>query len=220
MSSTFSVGAMNQLADALEKAGFTPEHITKLKQFKDLELIRDLLDGKATITTKAVETLIQHISSVTIHAQDRFFAKEGFKLKSDGGPCSYLGDNFEKWFLQGDGKVEEPIPEMVLDYAKLLRSSKDGSVITSLGGEKVVEAKLSSILCLMSQQEKGQDGTLITNGYANIFYVEDINGALRAVRVVWEGDGWGVSACSVEGPYGWLVGFRVFSRKSSEALKV
>ncbi|MFA5163599.1 MAG: hypothetical protein WC441_03665 [Patescibacteria group bacterium] len=50
MSTLYSVGAMNQLGDALEKAGFTPDEVTKLKQFAELGKIRDLLAGLATIS--------------------------------------------------------------------------------------------------------------------------------------------------------------------------
>ena len=49
MSTMYSIGAMNQLADALENAGFTPDEITKLKQFKDLEAIKAVINGRASI---------------------------------------------------------------------------------------------------------------------------------------------------------------------------
>ncbi len=50
MSTLYSIGAMNQLGDALETAGFTPKEVTKLKQYKDLGKIRDVLSGKALIS--------------------------------------------------------------------------------------------------------------------------------------------------------------------------
>lgn len=50
MSTLYSIGAMNQLGDALEKVGFTPDEVTKLKQFAELGKIRDLLAGLATIS--------------------------------------------------------------------------------------------------------------------------------------------------------------------------
>lgn len=49
MSSLFSIGAMNQTADALENAGFTSEDLTKLRQFENLPGIKDILYGKAEI---------------------------------------------------------------------------------------------------------------------------------------------------------------------------
>lgn len=49
MSKLFSIGAMNQLSNALEKAGYTPKDVTKLKQFNDLIGIKYLIHGKAAI---------------------------------------------------------------------------------------------------------------------------------------------------------------------------
>lgn len=49
MSNLYSIGAMNQLGDALENADFTTEEVTKLKQFKNLSGIKDVLNGKAEI---------------------------------------------------------------------------------------------------------------------------------------------------------------------------
>jgi hypothetical protein len=50
MSTTYSIGAMNQLGDALENAGFSTEDVTKLKQFSNLKGLRDVLNGKAEIS--------------------------------------------------------------------------------------------------------------------------------------------------------------------------
>lgn len=49
MSTLYSVGASNQLADALENAGFSPDDVTKLRQFKNLKGFKDVLNGKAEI---------------------------------------------------------------------------------------------------------------------------------------------------------------------------
>ena len=48
MSSNHSIGAMNQLADALDKAGYTPDDITRLRQ-GDLAGILGVLNGRAKI---------------------------------------------------------------------------------------------------------------------------------------------------------------------------
>jgi len=47
--SKMSIGAKNQLADTLEKAGFTSEEITRLKQSDNLKGIRAILNGQAEI---------------------------------------------------------------------------------------------------------------------------------------------------------------------------
>ena len=69
----------------------------------------------------------------------------------------------------------------------------------------------------MAEQGNGEDGILLTNGYANIFYIRDIKGVFWAVSCRWIGGGWDVSASSVEDPRGWVGGGRVFSRNSFES---
>lgn len=49
MSTMYSIGQMNQLGDALEAAEFTPDDVTKLKSFKNLRAIKDVLKGHAQI---------------------------------------------------------------------------------------------------------------------------------------------------------------------------
>ena len=59
-----------------------------------------------------------------------------------------------------------------------------------------------------------KNGPLLTNGYANIFYVRDANGVLRAVSVYWYDGGWDEYAVGVAHPNTWFDGRRVFSRNS------
>ncbi len=49
MSTLYTIGQMNQLGDALETAGFTPGEVTKLQQFKELAMLRAVLNGTAQI---------------------------------------------------------------------------------------------------------------------------------------------------------------------------
>jgi len=65
----------------------------------------------------------------------------------------------------------------------------------------------------MTQQGRGQSGTLLTDGKANIFYVWDTNKVLRAVFVIYDDNGWGVDAVGI-GRDDWGSGRRVFSRDS------
>ncbi|MFA6275071.1 MAG: hypothetical protein WCX70_02925, partial [Candidatus Paceibacterota bacterium] len=62
--------------------------------------------------------------------------------------------------------------------------------------------------------KNGENGVLLNNGYANIFYIRDQAGVLRAVRVGWSDGGWYLSAYSALRPNGWRGGRQVFSRKS------
>jgi len=139
----------------------------------------------------------------------KFVADDNFKLKKDGGLCSYLGDNFKTWF--GD-KMEDLLGEQTLRYGKLRKSSLDAPIIAELGGEAKAETTLVEVFDLMSKQANGEEGVLLVDGRANIFYVRDKNGVLRAVYVLWNDDGWHVNAYSVESPYTWHEGYQVFSR--------
>lgn len=144
-------------------------------------------------------------------AKEKFVPDTGRKAKVK---ISYLGDNFTAWFLNGDGKTEDPISEQTLRYHKLRKSSVDGPIITELGGEAKAETTLSEMFSLMEKQKHGEDGVLLNNGYANIFYIKDQNGVLRSVYVYWDVVGWGVFAYSVVRPDRWRGGCQVFSRNS------
>lgn len=71
MSSKFSIGAMNQLADALEKAGFTADDITRLKQYRDLTKIKQLLIGHAEIS---------NVKYVVDLGRDAFIPSSGWRV--------------------------------------------------------------------------------------------------------------------------------------------
>lgn len=167
--------------------------------------------------------LLEKIGTVTIKAAtEKFVAREKFQLNygkeaKPGVSIAYLGDNFTSWFLE---KTEEPKPETALDYSKLMRPSLDTPIMEELGEAK--ETMLVEIYALMERQAKGEEGVLLTNGWANIFYVRDANGTLRAVRVDWDSvnEGWHVLADPVTYSSRWSVGNQVFSRNSSVPVAV
>ncbi|MEK7116896.1 MAG: hypothetical protein AAB837_01915 [Patescibacteria group bacterium] len=169
------------------------------------------------VAEKIVEKLLESVGTIAVPATTKQFqARANFLLKQDGGICSYFGDNFKSWFLEGDGKTEEPIGEQTLCYAKLRKASVDGPIIAELGGKSKAETALTHMFGLMKKQKSGQDGVLLVNGYANIFYVMDAFGALRAVVCYWFVGGWYVDANEVSSPFAWNVGNHVFSRRPSE----
>ncbi len=158
-----------------------------------------------------VSTVVVPATTVNLVAKEKFVRDTGRKAKVK---ISYLGDNFTEWFLSGSGKTENPISEQTLRYHKLRQSSVDGPIIAELGGVEKSETTLSEMFALMEKQGKGEDGVLLNNGYANIFYIKDQNGVLRAVLVFWRDDGWCVFAYSVGYPRRWDDGYQVFSRNS------
>ena len=129
-----------------------------------------------------------------------------------GGKVKFAGDNFKAWFY---GKAEKCAPRTKLRYSELTRSGLDDEIRKEIGVE-FEETTLAQIDALMERQSSGQPGVLLTNGFANIFYVRDVNGELRAVYVRWDAfcGGWHVLANSVGNPRRWRGGYRVFSSNS------
>lgn len=163
----------------------------------------------AAIKNRHCSELLEDVGTVTIARTERFIARKKFAVDTTV-KISCLGDNFQELFL---GKVEELLGEITLRYQKLRKASRDISIINELGGEEKAETVLAEIYALLERQRNGEKGTLLTNGYANIFYVRNVIGVLCAVDVRWRGDGWFVGADSVGSPYGWYEGHQVFSRK-------
>ena len=122
-------------------------------------------------------------------------------------------DRFNEFF---HGKTETTEQgETTLRYHTLNHDLDDKCIFAELGGEAKAEASLAEVYALLAVQPNGEHGTLINDGHANIFYVRDINGVLRWVRVYWViNHGWNVDAYSVGMAPGsaWRAGDQVFSR--------
>ncbi len=143
--------------------------------------------------------------------KEPFIAKDKFRLDSKEVRFSVIWGNFDNWF---NGKIEEPFGEQKLRYGNLIKDSNDGLIIKELGGEAKAETTLTELYDLLKKQGQGEEGVLLTNGYANIFYIKDTSGLLRAVGAGGRDGEWVVSAGPVEHPRDWGVGRRVFSRNS------
>lgn len=180
------------------------------------EILQGIISEPRTEEPKPKVSIFEPISTIVVSATtDKFVAKEKFVINvKRNAPVriSYLGDNFKAWFLNGDGKTEDPITEQTLRYVKLRQPSLDGHIIEELGREAKAETTLSETFSLMEKQKYGEDGVLLNNGWANLFYIKDSTGVLRAVHVIWCGIGWRVGAGSVESQGWWSDGYRVFSR--------
>ncbi len=167
-------------------------------------------------------TILKFISTVKISATTtKFIARERFALNTKDKTkrlISYLGSNFKNWFLEGKGKIEDPIDEQELCSHRLQKSSTSGPILTELGGDEKSETTLTEMFSLMEKQmekqKDGETGVLLTNGYTNIFYIEDQKATLREVGVNRYDGGWSVEALSVENWYPSDLGSRVFSRNS------
>jgi len=178
------------------------------------EMVDALIQGRAKLEVKLVQ-ILNWIGTTTISATtEKFVAKDKFRKDSKEVKFYGIWNNFTEWFLSGNGKIEEPIDEKELRYGKLIKSSVDGPIVEELGGEAKAETTLTELHDLLKKQANGEEGDLLTNGSANIFYVKDTSGVRRAVHVNWYGAGWNVDAGSVEPPSDGGVGCRMFSRNS------
>jgi len=99
MSSNHSIGAMNQLADALDGAEFSPDYVTKLRQYKDLRKIKLLLDGCAELVQ------IKHL----IDCDAQPFTPDGWTIEMHckGGVWEWNPEKISLYLSerQKDGKV-------------------------------------------------------------------------------------------------------------------
>jgi hypothetical protein len=182
-----------------------------------IDLIVSAIVNRVKSVAQAVVIILSEIiATVTIPATtEKFVAKDKFKVDTGRKAkvkISYIGDNFKSWFM---GKTEEPFAGSTVYGRKLNKGSVDGPILAELGGQEKAETTLSELFAMMERQANGESGELLTNGYANIFYVRDIDGTLRAVDVYWRGGGWYVDADSVGHPFGWRAVRCVFSRNSS-----
>lgn len=201
----------SELKFAAERNGVTNADLKKLSSGDMFAQILPVLRGYGKVV---VEDTLRFVGEMVFPGVVKFIARDNFVLNTHTGAkvkISYFGDNFKNWFLS---KIEADIPTSTLVYGELAKNSLDEPIIQSLGGEEKAETSLAEVFHLMSLQSAGEYGALLTNGYANIFYVRDAGGTLRVVVVYWNGDGWGVNADSTSSPGEWYAGRRVFSCKA------
>jgi hypothetical protein len=182
--------------------------------------LKHLLRGEFEIKLLA---LIRWLGTTTTSATtEKFVAKD--KFRKDSKEVKFYGffGSFEEDFLVGNGKIEDPLGEQKLRYGDLVKPARDLpaeeggiAIIPELGGEAKAETALTELHDLLKKQGNGEkEGDLLTDIRANIFYIRNIQGVLRAVGVHWCGGGWVVRAYSTSDPDGWVAGRRVFSRNS------
>lgn len=172
-----------------------------------VEMVEKLANRAQSTLTKILEL----VTPVKVTAVKKFVAAERFKAGETVDGVKYsssFGDNFNKHFLL---KIEEDVQAADLRVHKLLRKSKDLGIRTEIGEDKE-ETSLTHLHQCLKRQGNGEKGTLLTNGYANIFYIRDNEGILLAVNASWFDGGWGLYARSVGSPCDWSADYQVFSR--------
>ena len=188
----------------MNKNNYTPPTHAQLGGYRDALI-------EARVGKEIIQSLVNWIETTKTSATtEKFVAKEKFVKDSKEVKFYGIWDIFTEWFLSDDGKIEDPIGSQELRYGNLTKDSVDRPIIEELGGEAKAETTLSELYHLLKKQAKGEAGDLLTNGYANIFYIKNTEDVLRAVHVRWYDDGWNVLAYSVERSFGRSAGRRVF----------
>lgn len=158
-----------------------------------------------------VHRLLEPVATVGVSGAKRFAATDHFVVGKAG--ITWLGDNFKSLF---GNKVETSVQLATLRVHRLTEASLDAPIRAELGADRE-ETTLAHLFGLLEKQADGGAGPLLTNGYANIFYIRDAGdagGKFWAVNANRNSDGWNVNANSVENPNRWNAGNQVVSRYS------
>lgn len=140
------------------------------------------------------------------------FTKNLFFVKN--GPAKlYFWDNFANWILKAMPETIEAFQGNLMK-TQLTEYMYDSAILNELGQPKpfTVGEFAAIIRDLLTKQPNGENGTLLNNSYANIFYVQLEGARVVAVSVRWSSGrrGWGLDARGLGG-YGWVDGRCVFS---------
>ncbi len=166
-------------------------------------------------------SILKLVTTVTLPARaEKFVPKKAFVENTKPGAhvkFAWVDPDFIRWF---GNKTEEPTAEATLRqhiltrpsvFAPAMKEIRDGGVAT-----KTTPGELYSLLEKQSDGPKSDAGPLLTNGYANLFEMDDVNGVARLVNAGWYGGrgGWDVYADDASDSGQWRDGHQVFSRDS------
>jgi hypothetical protein len=220
--SNYKEGQIHQLANALETAGFTADHITKLGQLgNSLGQIVAFLDGKAEIVIKKVEVIVVSILTfVKIITTPVIKGKKTAKCFT-GKIFGYRDSDLDSWLP----KDQSDWPEGKFSAQQLAKNATFKQAVESflgVSGDTDFLAKtlkernhittLSVIESLVERQEAGEDVDIRTDGWANFFFVEDKDGSVSVVGVYCYDRQWYVRVLRLSHAYECSAGPRFFFR--------
>ncbi len=163
------------------------------------------LIGRYPILTET--RLLKPVATVTVPARTKPFVASEFFRTGDG---LYVYDSFANRF---DLKVRQAVdsaPERHYVASLLKANVYDKDIRKELPGTHL--STLEDIAGLIEAQPGGKSGFLLSNGYANIFYVEGKNGEVFVVGVYWYSGNrdWGVHDWELGGRGYWNADRQVF----------
>lgn len=184
--SSYTEGQTHQLVDALEAAGYTKAHLTKLGQDERLLFqIREVLDERA----KIVITYLVPIQTITIPAVSGkrtrdCFANDSLYFHTDSRLYDWFPKDQPDWTeskIVGKQLLRKAEFEKVAQY--FLGQSVDSKMIAYLLKRRRAITTLPVIERLIERQEAGEDIGLQIHNFANFFFVEGKDGSVLIVQM-------------------------------------
>ncbi len=190
---------VEQMQDLVNKFGSEE----RIKQFQTGELM--LVDRAAAPARGQILAFNQNVSlPAGPFVLDRCFTKSNPKVK-----FSFIDEKLPRLFSKSSGQLAA---SQIATHT-LLVARHDPDIMASIPAHSKRFIKLGQFGQLLQAQGQGQEGPLLVNGYANIAYILDDNGAPWAVRADWRGEyGWLVGVYSVARGLVWYDGDQVLSQ--------
>lgn len=172
-----------------------------------VEKVKAILRETASVTVKIVRCLAA-LTSVTV-ARSAINPHDFFKTRAG----LWMSSNFNDLILSGASK-KVSADEATVGYADLVKDANDAQIGNELPVGYTfedVDTFLVHLATLIEGQWGGKEGTLLNNGYANIFYVK-VNSDVFTVDVYWRAGsrGWSCHAYRLDAGR-WCAGSRAFS---------
>ncbi|MDE2020176.1 MAG: hypothetical protein KGJ13_07575, partial [Patescibacteria group bacterium] len=175
----------------------------------------------AALTKPEPQPILRFIDTIAIPARRKqFVPKKSYVVNTNPGKhvkIWYVDPDFTAWFGE---KAEEPTAEVTLRRHVLVRSSAFAPAMKEVEDAGfVTETTPSQPFSMLEKQPDGpksKPGPLLTNGYANLFKMIDVNGVARLVNAFWNdvSSGWHVFANDASLSGEWSGGSQLFSGDS------
>jgi hypothetical protein len=167
------------------------------------------------------QPILRFLDTIMIPARtEKFVPKKSYVVNTKRGShvkIGYVDSDFTRWFGE---KAEEPTTETTLRryvlarpsvFAPAMKEVADNGIVT-----KTTPGELYSMLEKQPDGPKSVAGPLLTNGYANLFEMDDVNGVARLVNARWSDGygGWYVYAYDASLSFQWYDEHQLFSSDS------
>ena len=170
------------------------------------KIIKSITDSVKSFKLK----FLKKLGTVSVSSEE--FKKSDF-FTNNGPVRLWMSDNFKTYILS---EISDTIHARDTTLTKLIlsQSMTDAEIRAEIGEDNIATPTgwAQEFMSLLQEQSRGEKGTLLNSGYANIRYVKTTNGEVFAVDANWDADDheWFLDACELD-VYRWLDGFYVFA---------